>query len=363
MKGAIIGKPGAGRTHLPRLPGFRSVGACFCRMVALMHSRFFLFFMMVLAGPLHADDVASRQLSVELLRLTGTAAIFDNPRVQAAVADPMPFLGDAVAARRERLLKDAGFRQWQAPRVWLLQLRTETGVEHWDSLATALGRAAQARGYALVDAQPLPGAEAALSFLAPAKAVSDSVPPSSTHPGLPGLLAAYGADVLVLLHGQQWALWHPAYRRQGILPAAGLDLLPDILAETVAAAQQWPEARSREVVQVSGIGGLADFAAVQVALQALPGAQQVQLIRAGQGQLWFALSAPSGSALGLALDGEPRLAPVRQKPLPLPSSLKEARWLACPLQMRVWEPRAVTKLPGAAAASVQLPAAPIAPSP
>jgi len=173
---------------------------------------------------------------------------------------------------------------------------------------------------------------------------------------LPGLLAAYGADVLVVLRGRQWVLWHPDYRRQGVLPGTGLDLLPDILAETVAAEQQWPEARGRAVVQVSGVSKLADFAGVQAALQALPGAQQAQLIRAGQGQLWFALSAPYGQALALALDGDVRLPSSRQKPVPLPSQAHEAYRLTSPLFMRLWHPdAAATKLPGIPVSSVQLP--------
>lgn len=320
-----------------------------------MRSRFFLL-LVLLAGCAGADEAASRQLTAELLALTGTAAVFDSPRVQAAVADPAPFLGAAVAARRERLLEEAGFRRWQGPRVWLLQARTEAGVEHWDSLASELGEAAQARGYALVDATPLPATEEALAFLIPAAQTASSQAQDKEHPGLPGLLESYGADALVLLRGRQWVLWHSDYRRQGVLPGGGLDLLPEILAEAVAATQQWPEARGRVVVQVSGVGRLADFAGVQAALQALPGAQQVQLIRAEPGQLWFALSAPVGQALVLALDGELRLPPARQKPALLPSRVREAYWLLSSLHMRLWEPEAAaTKVPGAPTASVQLP--------
>lgn len=326
-----------------------------------MWLRLFLLLMSLLAGFAHADEAASRQLMAELLALTGTAAVFDSPRVQAAVADPMPFLGNAVTARRDRLLDEAGFRRWQPPRVWLLQARTEAGVEHWDSLAPVLGKAAQGRGYSLVDAAPLLNAEEAIAFLAPASGnvPASSLAPGKEHPGLAGLLAAYSADVLVVLRGKQWVLWHPDYRRQGLLPGAGLDLLPDVLAETVAAEQQWPEARGRAVVQVNGASRLADFAGVQAALQALPGAQQVQLIRVGPGQLWFALSAPQGQALALALDGELRLPSARQKPVALPSLVREAYRLACPLFMRLWRPdAAVTKLPGAPVSSVQLPPAP-----
>lgn len=324
-----------------------------------MWPRIFLLLMSLLAGFAHADEAASRELMAELLVLTGTAAVFDSPRVQAAVADPMPFLGDAVAARRDRLLAEAGFRRWQPPRVWLLQARTEAGIEHWDSLAPVLGKAAQARGYSLVGAAPLPAAEEAIAFLAPGSLPAGSLAPGKEHPGLAGLLAAYGADVLVVLRGRQWVLWHPDYRRQGVLPGAGLDLLPDVLAETVAAEQQWPEARGRAVVQVNGAGRLADFAGVQAALQALPGAQQVQLLRVGPGQLWFALSAPQGQALASALEGELRLPSARQKPMVLPALVREAYRLACPLSMRLWRPDAAeTKLPGAPVSSVQLPAAP-----
>lgn len=297
------------------------------------------------AGRPSSSDL-STALTAELLASTGTAAIFDSPLVQAAVADPGPFLGAAAMARRQRLLSEAGFRRWLPPKVWLLQARTEAGVEHWDNLAAAFSAAAQVRGYSLVTATPLPSTESAITFLSPGKA----------HPGLSELLAAYGADVVVLLRGRQWVLWHPDYSRHGTLSNATIEILPDILAETLAAQQQWPEAHGRTLVQVRGVNKLADFAGVEAALQALPGVQQLQLTRAEPGNLWFALSAPQGQALKQALDGELSLPAARSKVLALSSRVREAYWLLGALHVRSWRPEAVlTKLPETPASSVQLP--------
>lgn len=301
------------------------------------------------AGRPSSSDLStamSTALTAELLASTGTAAIFDSPLVQAAVADPGPFLGAAAKRRRERLLSEAGFRRWQAPKVWILQARTEAGVEHWDNLAAGLSAAAQVRGYSLVSATPLPSTEVAIVFLSPGR----------VHAGLAELLAAYGADVVVLLRGRQWVLWHPDYNRHGTLPNTSVEILPDILAETVAAQQQWPEAQGRTMVQVRGVSKLADFAGVEAVLQALPGVQQLQLTRAESGNLWFALSAPQGQALKQALDGELSLPAARQKALALPSRVREAYWLLSPLYLRSWQPEAVlTKMPETPASSVQLP--------
>lgn len=325
-----------------------------------MPARFlcFLLFMLVPTRLVLAAEVAARpssgepstELMAELLASTGTAAIFDSPLVQVAVADPAPFLGAAAKLRYERLLSEAGFRRWQPPRVWILQARsearTEAGVEHWDNLAPELRAAAQVRGYSLVEATPLPSTEAAIAFLSPGK----------EHPGLSELLAAYDADVMVLVRGRQWVLWHPDYSRHGTLPGAALSLLPDILAESLAAVQQWPEARGRALVQVRGVNRLADFAGAEAVLQALPGVQQLQLMRVEPGNVWFALSAPQGQVLKQALDGELRLPAARQKVLTLPSRVREAYWLVSPLFLRLWQPEAApTKLPETPATSVQLP--------
>lgn len=292
-----------------------------------------------------AAEAPARQLAAELLAQTGTAAVFDSPQVQAALADPEPFLGPAAAPRRDRLLDEAGFRQWRPPRVWLLQSRREGDVEHWENIASLHEVEAGVRGYRLLNDPPLPAAEQAVSLLVPGQ----------PHPGLPELLKAYGADALVLVRGQDWGLWAPGVALQGTVPAAG-DLLPDVLAEALAALQQWPEAVGRVVVQVNGIRNLADFAQVQSALQALPGARQVQLVRLDRLRAWFALSAPGLGPLTVALEGEPRL-PAAVKPMRpglLPRAV-EAQRLASPLLVRQWTPDAAPKPSAPAGAPLQSP--------
>jgi hypothetical protein len=291
-----------------------------------------------------AADTPSRQLAAELLARTGTAAVFENPQVQAALADPEPFLGPASAQRRSRLLDEAGLRQWVPPRVWVLQSRREGDVEHWDNIAAAHEAGARLRGYQLLGAVPLRSAEEAVSLLQPGK----------DHPGLPTLLKAYGADVLVLVRGTEWGLWSSHGLRQGRMPTPA-ELFPDVLGETLAAQQQWPEAGERVVIQVSNIARLGDFAQVQAALQALPGARQVQAIRVEKQRVWFALAAPDRAALALALDAEPRLPAVAGLiPQGLSAHAPEARRLACPLLVRHWVPEAA-KPPPEPAAPVQSP--------
>jgi hypothetical protein len=290
-----------------------------------------------------AEPLPSRQLADDLLASTGTAAVFESPAVQKALADPAPFLGQAGAPRFDRLLADAGFRRWQPPRVWVLQARHEGDSEHWENIAPVLEDAVRSRGFTLAAAAPLPSASEAIAFLSPGK----------PHPGLRGLLAAYDADVLVLLQGRSWTVWHADWERQGSLPASGLDLLPDLVAEVVASAQQWPEARGRAVLQVDGVAGLADFALLQAGLQILPGVQQVHLLRTDKSQVWFAFGTPAVDALPSALEGEPRLVAGPVSLGGLPRRVGEARRLASPLLIRRWAPEKATKLPAPQAGSVQ----------
>ena len=293
----------------------------FCRLIALC----------LLLQPLsgQAADPAGRELAVELLARTGTAAVFGAGAVQAAVADPQPFLGDAGKLRRQRLLEEAGFREWQPPRVWVLQARREGAVEHWVNVAPP--PAARARGLRFVSSLPLPAAEQAIAFFAPGQ-------PSAA---LAALLAAYEADALVLLRGNDWSLWIGNRALQGVLPA-GSDLLPEVLAETLAFLQQWPEAAGRAVVKVEGVGGVVDMAGVLGALQALPGVRQPQLMRATRDSLWFAVADPAAGALLPLLDGESRLpADATEAVTPgLPAAVVEAWRLASPLLQRQWRPEA-----------------------
>lgn len=319
-----------------------------------MSSRFLriapLLLCLFLSTGARAEEPAARQLATALLTTTGTAAVFDPAVVQAALKDPAPFLGEAGAPRFERLLAEAGLRRWQPPRVWLLQEVSEGEGDgkkvRWENAAALLQGTAGLRGYPVVMAQPLPSALEAMSYLSPGK----------EHPGLLGLLAAYDADMLVLLRGRNWTAWSANGSRQGVLAGAGTELLADVLAEVAAAEQQWPEARGRSVLQVDDLAGLADFAAVQAALLALPGVQQLQLIRAEKSRIWFAWAAPSAELMSQAMAGEPRLLAGNPAITGLPKRVADACRLACRQQLRRWQPESATKPPAAAALSVQSPA-------
>lgn len=288
--------------------------------------------LLLLPLSLPAAEAPSRELAAELVARTGTVAVLAQPRVQAALADPGPFQGEAGTPRRQRLLEEAGFREWLSPRVWVLEAVREGDQEHWRPVGPAWASRAAQRGYRVVQALPLPAAEQAVGFLVPGQ-------PSQA---LVELLGAYGADVLVLLRGREWALWSATEAQRGLAPA-GTDLLPDLLAETLAARQQWPEAGGRAVVEVDGVRGIGDVVAVQAALQALPALRQVQLVRASRERLWFAVAAPAAPELSVALEPELRLPAAGTLPggVGLSTAAREAFRLACPLLSRQWKPDAV----------------------
>ncbi len=302
--------------------------------IVVMLGRFLLCFSLLLGSffpvlAARAAEPESRQLLAEtLLRAAGTAAVFDSPAVQAALTSPQPFLGEAGAARLWGLLADAGLRPWQPPRVWLLQAQKHDAELRWENLEPRMAAMAHVRGYALSPSLPLASAEEAIRYLVPGQ----------PHPGLPGLLAAYEADVLVLLQGEQWTVWGLDQVLEGRLPTGRSDLLPDVLAEVLSSAQQWQEAGGRPLVRVTGVNGLKDFAGVQAALQALPGARQVQLVHVRPGQLLFTLASPVGEPLRTALDNDVRLPAVLTPLAGLPARIGEARRVAAKSYSRVWQP-------------------------
>lgn len=308
-------------------------------------SRLLVLLCLVISLPVSAAEPPARQLAQELLALAGTAAVLDDPRGRAALADPMPFLGEAGRLRRERLLDETGLRRWRPPRVWLLEARREGEAERWSSAAPRFQAGAAARGYALVDAAPLPAAEQAIALLAPG-----SVPA-----GFAALLDAYGADVLVLVRGEDWTAWLADRSLQGRLPARQAALLPQVLAEALAALQQWPEAAGQPVVEVAGVGELAAEVGVRQALAGLEALHQVRLIRVAKGRAWYTAAAPARDELAVVLDGEPRLPARAVKGIgaTLPPGVEEARQLACPLLRREWTPEAAPRLPEAPATPVQ----------
>jgi hypothetical protein len=285
----------------------------------------FLLFLPVFLSSAHAAEPASLAPASALLQLGGTAAVFDSAAVRRALADPGALTGPGAEARRKALLAQAGLRPWQPPHVWVLQAGAQPG--QWKNLAPALTAGAARRGFALVSAAPLPEAAAAFALLAPDR----------NNPGLGGLLAAYGADALVLVRDGQWMLWAPGLSRGGVLPddVAGL---PDVLAETLAALQQWPQAEGQAVVQVDNVRTLSDFTAVEAALGALPGAAPVRLIRAAPGRVWFALATPATPGLAAALDLDPHLPAALPGYELLPPPVMRARQLACPFLARRWNP-------------------------
>lgn len=293
---------------------------------------------------LHAAEPAGRELAATVLAETGTAAVFAAPALQAALADPHPFLGESGAPRRQRLLEEAGFRAWKPPRAWVLESRREGAVEHWRPAPAVLAARAQARGYHFVATLPPAEAEPLLAGLVPGQAAPA---------GLAALLEAQGADVLVLVRGREWSLWSQAHALRGSLAQPAL--LPEVIAESLAMVQQWPAAAGRSVLQVEGVGGIVDLAGVRAALQALPGLRSPQLLRARSDRVWFAVPLEP-AVLATALEGEPRL-PALATPAGIPgqpAATLQALRLVSPLLRRQWQP-AATLPPAEPVASPLLP--------
>lgn len=292
-----------------------------------MPRRLLVLLALLLPLPAMAADTAGRDLAASLLSVTGTAAVFAAPAVQAALADPHPFAGEPGRARRERLVGEAGFRAWVPPRAWVLEARREGESEHWGLVAPALAARAEARGYRFVGGTPDAESESLLSRLVPGQPA----------PGLEALLALAGADALVLVRGREWALWSPSLALRGSLGQPAL--LPELVAEALATAQQWPAAGGRSVLQVEGVTGMADLAALRASLQAIPGFKGMQLLRATSGCVWFVVPLDP-AALAAALEAEPRLA-VQAPPGSLPgqpaATLQAVRLLS-PLVIRRWQP-------------------------
>lgn len=279
--------------------------------------------------PLPATATPAGDLAARLLADTGTVTVLGHPRVRAALADPQPFLGEAGLPRRQRLLEEAGFRAWAGPRVWVLEARREEGGETWVPLPPTQAPRAAARGYRLVGATPLPAAVQAIGFLRPGHLSA----------ALPALLAAYDAEVLVLRRGDEWSLWSAGLALAGVLPA-GADLLPELLAELLAARWQWPEADGRAVVQVLGVADIAAASGVRTALATQGGIQHPQLIRVAPGTLWFAVAAPPAVELAALLEADPRLPAAAALPrgVPLAPAVVQAARLASPWLLREWRP-------------------------
>lgn len=285
--------------------------------------------------PLPAAEPAG-DLVATLLVGTGTAAVFAAPAVRAALADPHPFLGEPAKPRRQRLLDEAGFRPWVAPRAWVLESRRDGEAEHWLPAPATMAARAQSRGYQFVAAVP---EEAAAPLLAGLLA-GQPAPPA-----LEGLLASQAVDVLVLVRGREWGLWSHSLALRGSLGQPAL--LPEVIAEALASVQQWPAAAGRTVLQVEAVGGIIDLAGVRAALQALPGLRQPQLLRVRPDRVWFAV-AVEPAAVAIALEAEPRL-PALAVPSTLPgqpaATLQALRQVS-PLLLRQWQPAAT--LPSAA---------------
>jgi len=255
------------------------------------------------AASIGETDAISVDLSEQLLTLAGTAAIFDSPRIQAALHDPVPLLqasGKALdPAGVLKLLKDSGFRVWKArPRLWIVQLASDGSVT---LLATEPHLQAEAsyRSLPLSESPVVATDAAALASLL--QRPDDAA--------LTALLGTHQADALVVVSasssGYAWQLLHTGWQRSGQLPPAAdmPGLLPHVLSEVLAVPAEWPEGTGRTLVHVGGVSSFSEFTALQKALQQIDGVQGLSLVRVGGSSAWFAVDAPTGSALVAALAG------------------------------------------------------------
>jgi hypothetical protein len=289
------------------------------------------------------SDVAaySADLGDMLLILSGTATVFDSPRIQSALLDPQPLLASGGKtldpARVQALLKAAGFRPWaDRPRLWIVQ---PVGAASLTILSADAKLAAEARARALPlsDDAALPQDVATIRAL---MAKPDEV-------ALTALLAEHKADQLVVVdvtpRGYAWRLLGSKYKAAGIvaLDADLASLLPHLLSEVLATPVQWPEAYGRHLVVVGGLASYKDFAAAQAGLRQLPGAQGLSLVRLDGTAAWFALEAPAGAALAEVLRADSRF-PAAPAP-GLKPLVAQARQLAGLIQACNWTPAPADK--------------------
>lgn len=286
--------------------------------------RYFVIFFVMVGGVRAAEPTPVQSLADSLLRLSGTVAVFDSPAVQAALTSPKRFLSEPRL--QERLVQEAGLKLWQPPRIWLLQERIKDGQPVWQNVANTVG-SSTSRGLRFSLLAPLPSADEAIHLLQP----------QQVNVGLAGLLAAYEADVLVLLKGESWTVWGLPFVISGTLPSDQREALGDVLAEVLASAQQWPMARGWNVISVYGATSFGDFASVQSALQALPEVSQLQLIQAAPDRLFFAVANPLSAAFDDGMKAEPRL-PALGHVAGLPDRLWQAQRLAGVIGARLWQP-------------------------
>jgi len=296
-------------------------------------------------------DTQSADLGEQLLTLAGTAAIFDSPRLQAALRDPQPYLlptGKSLdPARVLKLLKDAGFRVWTSrPRLWIVQLAPD-GTPTVLSADPHLQAEANERSLPVSPSPMAPGDAATLA----------SLWQKPDEGALKALLAQHQADALVMVSanttGFNWQLQRPGVQRGGQLGAVTdlPSLLPHLLCEELAVPVEWPEGTGRSLLHVGGVGSYADFAALQKTLQQLEGVQGLSLVRVEGSSAWFALDAPTGADLAAALGASGRLTPV-----PAPAWLKpmvtEGRNAAAVLLSWSWNAAAAGDRAAASAAPV-----------
>lgn len=288
------------------------------------------------AAPVTQASPLSVELADVLVMLSGTAAVFDSSRIQAALAQPDPFLASGKhkldPAKIKTLLKSAGYRPWmERPTLWVVQPAVDNSL----SLLAAVPRfveAARERALPLSLVQPVGSDYGMVTALA--KGQEQAL--------LPGLLASHQATALVVVdvtdNGFHWQLIQPGVHLQGELPVdADLPaVLPSVLSEALAGRYQWPEAGGRELLRLRGVGTMKDFVAAQAALQQLKGVRGLSLVRLDGDNAYFALEAPTGAALDDALAADTRLTPDSAVNVAVKPALAQARTLGSPLHLRLW---------------------------
>lgn len=287
------------------------------------------------AAPVTQVSPLSTDLADILVILSGTAAVFDSQRLQAALQDPEPLLGSNHKfdlTRVKGLLKEAGYRPWtERPTLWVVQPAVDNSL----SLLAAVPRfyaEAKARGLPLSQVRPTSNDVTAVAEMA--KGNERSV--------LPAFLTAHQAEALVVLdtteQGYHWRLLQAGRQLEGDLPvdADVPALLPHVLAEALAASFQWPEASGRPLVHVRNVGNMTQFVAVQTALQQLKGVRGLSLVRVDGSNAYFAVDAPTGAELAAVLDTDARLTPEKGANPAIRPLFLQGRKYGSPVQARVW---------------------------
>jgi hypothetical protein len=248
-----------------------------------------------------------------LVRATGRRESADDPALAAVIADAGRYVKSYASGPRgepqvvfdaaavAQAIEGAGRSVWGRERPFtLVVLYPPLGRADADAARVELERAATERGLP-ISVIPLTVADAAGNPL-DAGALMQSAQRYGGDQVLVGR-----ADAAGVAAGQlQWTLYTHAQSESWTGPlSAGIDHAVDLEAPPPGAAG---EAEAPARLRIEGVAGLADYAAVERLLQAIPGVRRADVAEVDAGSVTFEVEMRGGSAaLEHELSGSPRM--------------------------------------------------------